>query len=280
MGAAQSEYVAAADPVGAFLRLLSAALASGRAHVAGTDGMEPRTPESWGWRAQERTYRGEGGTPQTDVSWHPQGRRVGWIDGEDFYLQPESAFAAAQALAGEQGESLPVSERTLWTRMRERGLLVAWDATRQRNTVRVTLERMRREVIRLRTSTLFANRPSQPSQPSHDGDIPDENGTVEWDGQPSHPIRPSHSTVPCNGQKSADLKELGRLGRLGRSDSQGSAPEKANSASSPPPPEMGSSLPCQTGGGDEREAPAAPWIDPAADPRDLETPFEGNGHAP
>jgi hypothetical protein len=32
------------------------------------------------------------------------------------------------ALAGEQGEALAVSGRTLWQRMRERGLLATWDA--------------------------------------------------------------------------------------------------------------------------------------------------------
>src|SRR5262249_18995564 len=39
--AAQAGHVQAAEPAGLFLRLLAAALASGRAHVAGPDGLEP-----------------------------------------------------------------------------------------------------------------------------------------------------------------------------------------------------------------------------------------------
>jgi hypothetical protein len=189
--AEQAGHVEAAEPTGHFLRLLAAVLESWRAHVADAHGDAPQNAPAWGWRLE----RGE---------WHAQGPRVGWLDGADLFLQPDAAFAAAQRLASEQGESLPVGARTLWQRCRERGLLASWDKTRQRHTVRRHLDGPRREVLHLRADALCsAARPSQPS-PNHEkhgqsgdgcaGDSPDrpanrpqvgpENTTQngEWDG--------------------------------------------------------------------------------------------------
>jgi hypothetical protein len=81
-GAAQAEHTCAADPVEAFRGLLTAALASGRAHLAAPDGSYPETPSAWGWRRED----GRDGP-----TWGPQGRRVGWIDGDAMLLQPEAA---------------------------------------------------------------------------------------------------------------------------------------------------------------------------------------------
>ena len=165
----QADHVQAAEPTALFLRLLVAALASGRAHVAGPDGLEPKTPAGWGWRGQEYPCRGESGFPATEISWQAQGRRIGWIDGEDLYLEPEASHAAAQEMAGAQGDSLPISARTLHRRLKERGLLASWDAGRQRNTVRRTLEGARhREVLHLRQEALSSC--IGPSTPSTDSE--------------------------------------------------------------------------------------------------------------
>src|SRR5262249_26323464 len=112
-GAGQSAHLGAAEPSGHFLRLLPGALASGRAHCAAPDGGQPDDPGAWGWR-------------DTGDTWQPLGRRVGWVDGTELYLEPEAAFAEVQELARHQGDSLPVSPRTLWRRLRERGLLAGW----------------------------------------------------------------------------------------------------------------------------------------------------------
>jgi hypothetical protein len=157
-GAAQAEHGRAADPVEAFVRLLSAALASGRAHVAATDGGHPETPSAWGWRREN----GRNG-----LDWRPQGRRVGWIDGEALYLEPEASYAAAQELAAAQGEGLAVSAQTLRRRLRERGLLAGVDAGRQTLTVRRVLESASKNVLHLDSSLLCA-KPDKPdiSRPS------------------------------------------------------------------------------------------------------------------
>jgi hypothetical protein len=227
-GAAQAEHVAAADPVDQFLRLLSGAIASGRTHVAAKEGQEPATPTAWGWR--ERWF---GVGENLSREWQPQGKRVGWIDGEQLYLEPEAAYAAAQSLAGEQGESLTVSPRTLWKRLRERGLLASWDEHRRRNTVRRDLEGFRhRDVIHLHGSCLSRTEPSTPStnassaanRPENvDGSCGRSCGQSE-----GFPREPSTETV----HKTAEnAEEAPACGRCGRSDSGGSAPSEENNFS-------------------------------------------------
>jgi hypothetical protein len=159
-GAGQVDHLAAAEPTALFLRLLAAALASGRAHAAGPAGGVPKAPEAWGWR-----LRTVGGAENERTEWQPQGRRIGWIDGAALYLEPEAAYAEAQELARHQGEALPVGARILFRRMKEHGLLATWDERRQRNTVRRTLEGVKdREVLDLRAEALSpCTAPSEPS---------------------------------------------------------------------------------------------------------------------
>jgi hypothetical protein len=163
--AAQTEHVQAADAVGCFLRLLGAALASGRAHVARPDGRQPESPESWGWRLQ-RIGAGENEREE----WRPQGERIGWVDVADLYLEPEASYAVAQQLARDQGDGLPISPRTLRKRLKERGLLAEIDTERQVLTVRRTLEGQRRDVLHFSADLFSAGKPDQPDQPGANGE--------------------------------------------------------------------------------------------------------------
>jgi hypothetical protein len=86
---------------------VAVALASGRAHGADFHGGRPLQALAWGWR-----------------DGLPQGRRIGWVENSNLYLSPEAGFAAAQEMARDMGEALPVSARTLWRRLREQGRLV------------------------------------------------------------------------------------------------------------------------------------------------------------
>jgi hypothetical protein len=161
--ARQAEHVEAADPCCHFLRLLAGSLASGRGHVDGVDGQAPENSHAWGWR----TITIGTGQHQRD-EWQPQGRCIGWLDGDNLYLEPEASYAEAQELARNQGDSLPVQPRTLWRRLRERNLLVNWDASRQRCTIRRTLGGVRhREVIHLRADSISSC--AKTSTPSTNG---------------------------------------------------------------------------------------------------------------
>jgi hypothetical protein len=139
-----------ADPCDRFLRLLAAALSSGRAHLAGPDGGPPADPAAWGWRATEIVTHGA-----PDTHWEPRGDLVGWVDGAGVYLEREAAFAAAQAMGRGQGETLAITTTILWKRMDERGLLASRDAGRERLTIRKTLGgRRSREVLHLTADAL------------------------------------------------------------------------------------------------------------------------------
>jgi hypothetical protein len=158
----QHAHIAAAEPTGLYLRLLQAAVGSGRAHIAAPDGKEPRDADAWGWRLQM-----SGAGEHARDEWQCQGKRIGWVDHDDVYLDPDAAFAEAQKLAGEQGEALPISPRTMHKRLHERGLLAVVETYngRTRFTVRRTLEGRRREVLCLRADSLSAPA-SAPSAPT------------------------------------------------------------------------------------------------------------------
>jgi hypothetical protein len=205
-----ADHLISAEPCSQFLRVLRAALASGRAHVADSAGNEPYNARAWGWRS---VTVGAG----LREEWQPLGKRIGWVSGEDLYLEPEAVYAESQKLATELGETLPISSRTLWRRMREKGLLSSWEQSRQRNTVRRSLEGVRhREVIHLRAETLSSS--TQPSTPSTSNRRPfnsAENedslmdGAVDGQGRPSE--APSTETVHFSAGNSPG-------GRCGRSE--------------------------------------------------------------
>lgn len=114
----QSDHQTAADPVARFQELLSAALASGRAHVATVTGSAPQNdPGAWGWR-------------RLGTVWEPQGSRVGWLDGDALYLEPDASYAAAQVLAASSGGGLGMQPTTLHKRMHEKGLILTTDTGR------------------------------------------------------------------------------------------------------------------------------------------------------
>jgi hypothetical protein len=145
----QAGHHTAAEPTDHFMRLLRAAVASGQAHVANKEGDAPEAPESWGWRLEDHARTRPEGPAGYRVSYQPQGRRVGWIDGENLYLEPEASFACAQRLASEQGESLCIAPRTLHKRLKEKQLLLSHEKGHGTNTIRRILEGARRSVLHL-----------------------------------------------------------------------------------------------------------------------------------
>jgi hypothetical protein len=161
VGNQQADHQAASEPTARYIELLAGAIASKRAHVADREGNAPANPGAWGWTRKVRR-RG----PDDEV-WLPGGRRVGWTDGADLFLDPDAAYAVVQELGKDTGDPLTIGEKTLAKRLRERGLLVVADRTRKRNTVREPLEgRPRRPVLHLRASVLDEDL-SESAQPSH-----------------------------------------------------------------------------------------------------------------
>jgi hypothetical protein len=96
----QPDHIASAAPAGLFLRLLSAALASGRAHLANPDGNEPEQPERWGWR-----LRTIGTGDNARAEWQSQGHRIGWVDGPDVYLNRTRPMLLPRSWPKSRGQS-------------------------------------------------------------------------------------------------------------------------------------------------------------------------------
>ena len=148
---AQQSHQADSEPTRRFLDLLRAAIASGRAHVADLDGTAPKPAGAWGWPLGDFGPRAKGGC-------------IGWVDGDDLYLEPEASYNVAQRMARDAGGSLPVGSKTLHKRLHERGLLVTKERD-DRLLVRKTVEGGRRAVLHLKATTLLeTDQPDQPDQ--------------------------------------------------------------------------------------------------------------------
>jgi hypothetical protein len=197
-GAMQAGHLASAEPTGHFLRLLAGALASGRAHCATPEGGRPANPEAWGWRT-------------SDAGCAALGRRIGWVDGDCLYLEPEASYAEAQEIARDQGDGLPVSPRTLRKRLSERGLLASTDSNRDVLTIRKTLDGRRREVLHLRADCLSA---TQPDQPDQSGGSAERNGRVS--GQVSGRVSSEPSAHPTPKPDQNDAEDGDLVGLVGK----------------------------------------------------------------
>jgi len=207
--AAQAEHVAETEPARRFLELLSAALASGRAHVASDRGSVPEVPAIWGWR------HGPLWTVEYSPSgWQPQGDRIGWVRGEDLYLEPGAAFRVAQAMAPTDG--LTIKATTLWKRLKEKGLLASTDEARQQNQVRVSLEGARRPVLHLRAETVMPQKPAQPAQPAHEDEPAGVSGRFLGAGLVPGAAEPAQQTRPAEADSVGVSEVAGRVGRVGR----------------------------------------------------------------
>jgi len=125
MIAAQSFFHQASDPAQRFLNLLGAALASGHAHLADRNGGVPESPDQWGWQQQPKR-------------WLPRGIRIGWVHGNDLFLDPETSYDAAQQIAGR--DRFAITPKVLRHRLWQQKLLASTDTGRGMLLVRRRLE--------------------------------------------------------------------------------------------------------------------------------------------
>ncbi|MGH2389903.1 MAG: hypothetical protein ACRDIE_17020, partial [Chloroflexota bacterium] len=140
VGETQTHLTATQEPAQQFVDLLSAALASQRVYLVTLSGERPSQPERWGWRVVEQTvWDREAECLHEKRRWAvaPGSRPISWVvSNDEVYLQPDSAYAAAQHLASEKRESLSVGEKTLWKRLHDAGMLASVDSTDQKHLIR------------------------------------------------------------------------------------------------------------------------------------------------
>ena len=204
--AEQFQHQGSNEPAGRFLALLSSAIVSGRAHVAAQDGTEPDQPAMWGWR--EHTLGG----PELSSVWRPSGECIGWLDGENLFVDPDASFTVVQWLARDQGDSLNVTVRTLSKRLKEKGLLVSTDASRQTLTVRRSLGRRRRDVLHFAEEVVGHATYARPDQP-------DQMPAEGFECPPLHPESMFSPKCDPEGASLGDAGESGELVGLVNSDS-------------------------------------------------------------
>lgn len=137
IGRGQDSFQAGENPATRFIELLQAALSSGRAHLAGLNGGRPDIDyaQAFGWRDDE-----------------PQGDRIGWVESDDVYLQPDAAYKLVQAMAV-NGEGLTITSRTLWKRLREAGLLASTE-NEERQTIKKLIGQTRPRVLHIRADRI------------------------------------------------------------------------------------------------------------------------------
>lgn len=97
--------------------------------------------------------------------WQPQGECIGWIDGDDLYLEPASAFRAVQIFARDSGDAFAIFEPTLKKRLREKGLLASTDTKRQTLTVRRTIGGSQKDVLHFSRLTILPELPDAQEEP-------------------------------------------------------------------------------------------------------------------
>jgi hypothetical protein len=147
VAAKQEEAIADQEPAGRFLKLLTSVLASGRGHVTNRDGLEPADALMWGWR--EELGSSEDFKPFRKA----QGKQVGWVDGDDLFLDPEISYAEVQRLGDDQGERLALSKAQLGRHLKAGGWLRSIEA--EKTTTRRTLQGREHAVWHLAAGSLI-----------------------------------------------------------------------------------------------------------------------------
>jgi hypothetical protein len=216
------------NPAMRFLSLIRSAVSSGRAHVATPEGREPAlegsyTPETWGWR------RVKGG-PLAQDELRPQGERIGWVELENLYLEPDSSFTVAQKLGSDQGKPLEITAHTLGARLRDQGLLKSRDSTRETTRVRVTVEGRRTPCFHFHVDALLlaggslshGDQPAQPDQEAKNDARADEDLTTGQVG--GQELRPRLASGSDAGNESYDEVVRWVRKKDGDGDSQGARP--------------------------------------------------------
>jgi hypothetical protein len=146
-GESQKQYLKTADPIEIFTATVRTMLSQQIAHLKTKNGGVPYNAELYGWLATQ----GHG----EEKSYKACGPCIGWIDAEreELLLDPN----ALPLIKKKSDGKLTVTDQTFAKRLKDANLLVRVDATRQRNTVRVTLEGHPRNVLAMKMDDVLSD---------------------------------------------------------------------------------------------------------------------------
>jgi Domain of unknown function (DUF927) len=125
----QSEQQRSEEPASRFMALLNASLSSGAAQLACCKD---------GWTRNDA-----------------RGVLIGWLNGDSIFLEPETAFAAVQRFARDQGDAITIGAKTLWKRMNGQGLLARHD--KDRNLFTASIDGVHRRVVAINASNMHVD---------------------------------------------------------------------------------------------------------------------------
>lgn len=171
-------------------KLIVTALTSKKAHLSNPEGKYPGL--EYGWKIRLRSLEHENGLDEEEA-FDGGGTQIGWIDGDDIYLDPEAAYQSARSVGG----NLTTLETTLRKFLHQDGLLASTNLdkpNRKTYTIRRRLQGIQRNVLHVKKSILFSEDPyinsldslgTLDSQPSRSAsEAPSEVSQVD-DSQPS-----------------------------------------------------------------------------------------------
>jgi hypothetical protein len=169
----QASEIAARNPCRRFVELIGSVITSRRAHLTDKNGTVPKDPLNWGYRERE-FYAGQDEPP--GIAYDPQGRCIGFVDGEDVFLDPESAYAEAAKLGDEGTDRLAVSKDQLFRRLKEQGWLASYES--DKSLTRRTYQGRRRFFLHLRMGSLSPGKQGEQGEQGQTPTKPEENAPV------------------------------------------------------------------------------------------------------
>jgi len=133
-GDKQGEFQNGQKPSEKFIDLLKEVFIRGLGHlVLAENGGAPDNPQWWGWR----TFNTEN---SEDLSiYKPLGEKIGWISGDEVYLNFSASFTLVSQIARDQGDSIGVTKETLIRRLVEDKFALKDDAN-EKNLFRRMVE--------------------------------------------------------------------------------------------------------------------------------------------
>jgi hypothetical protein len=120
---AQRASKAEQDPAKRFVAIVGDVLRSKRAHLTRPDGTPPVDPYLWGWTVRAPIEPKRAGDEPIEQPPTPNGRCIGFIEGEFIWLYPEASLAEVQLLARDNLDPLALAERDLGRRLHLGGFL-------------------------------------------------------------------------------------------------------------------------------------------------------------
>jgi len=159
-GKMQAAHQRGEEPTAHFLNLIRSAFITGNAHAMMVDDISP--PENagfWGWQAADNGIQINDNGNTSGSSWKPRGEKIGWVEGENVYLDPESAYSMAQKMGRNQGNSIAISKNILWKRLKEKKLIISRVG---KNTNRRAINGKQKSVLEINIEILLedAEKPS------------------------------------------------------------------------------------------------------------------------